>query len=56
MHFRQKELLEAVLRDWSADRLLGALARLQGAEIRSRQTKAPAELICREALAGLAGR
>jgi DNA polymerase III subunit delta len=56
MHFRQKELLEAVLRDWSADRLLGALARLQGAEIRSRQAKAPAELICREALAGLAGR
>jgi DNA polymerase III subunit delta len=56
MHFRTKELLEAVLRDWSADRLLEALARLQGAEIRSRQAKAPAELICREALAGLAGR
>ena len=54
LHFRQRDLFETIVRDWSADRLLAALARLQDAELRSRRTAAPDALICREALAGLA--
>lgn len=54
LHFRQRGLLEPLVRGWPADRLLGALARLQDAELRSRRTAAPDALICREVLAGLA--
>ncbi len=54
LHFRQRDLFETLLRDWSADRLLGALARLQDAEMRARRTGSPEELICREVLTDLA--
>jgi DNA polymerase-3 subunit delta len=56
LHFRQRELMETILRDWPTSRLLAALSRLQEAEIRSRRPKAPDALICRAALAGLASR
>jgi DNA polymerase-3 subunit delta len=54
VHFKSQDLMQTLVRDWAPDRLVGALARLQDAELRSRRAHAAEPLVCREALAGLA--
>ena len=53
IHFRQKPVVAAALRGWSADALVAGLSLLQTAEIRCKSAGAPEALICRAALAQL---
>ena len=50
LHFRRKVLVEAALRQWSAARLVGAMAELAGAVLESRRNSALAETISERAL------
>jgi DNA polymerase-3 subunit delta len=54
LHFRRKVLVEAALRQWSAARLVGAMAELAGAVLESRRNSALAETISERALLAIA--
>lgn len=55
VHFSKRDLVQAMVRDWGADRIVAAMARIQDAESRARRAHAVEPLVCREALAGLGG-
>lgn len=55
IHFRAAPQVRAMLARWSGDALAAALDLLQAAEIRCKSTGSPDALICRAALAQLAG-
>ena len=53
IHFRSRDAIRSLVRDWPLTRLLDTLGRLQEAELRCKTARAPDELICRQALANL---
>jgi DNA polymerase-3 subunit delta len=54
LHFRRKTLVDAALRQWSAARLVGAMAELAGAVLESRRNSALADTISERALLAIA--